>query len=103
MTRICLNERSACRCLCPQFSHRRDNHENAARNAGFGILSVGRGLKVPVVSNKPKKAEGHLGWLGRSAGHDMPAAGALTHQQLNWKPMGPGLVADLDGMDYTQA
>jgi len=21
---------------------------------------------------------------------------------LNWKPMGPGLIADLDGMDYAQ-
>jgi hypothetical protein len=24
-------------------------------------------------------------------------------QKLNWKPTGPGLIADLDGMDYTQA
>jgi hypothetical protein len=27
----------------------------------------------------------------------------LTQQKLNWKPTGPGLIADLDGMDYTQA
>jgi hypothetical protein len=24
-------------------------------------------------------------------------------QKLTWKPTGPGLIADLDGMDYTQA
>jgi nucleoside-diphosphate-sugar epimerase len=65
--------------------------------------SLGRGLKVPVVSIKPEEAEAHFGWLGRFAGHDMPSSSALTQQKLNWKPTGPGLIADLDGMDYTQA
>ena len=65
--------------------------------------ALGRGLKVPVVSIKPEEAEAHFGWLARFAGHDMPASSALTQQKLNWKPMGPGLIADLDGMDYTQA
>jgi nucleoside-diphosphate-sugar epimerase len=65
--------------------------------------ALGRGLKVPVVSIKPEEAEAHFGWLARFAGHDMPASGALTQQKLNWKPTGPGLIADLDGMDYTQA
>ena len=27
----------------------------------------------------------------------------LTQQKLNWKPTGPGLIADLDRMDYAQA
>jgi hypothetical protein len=27
----------------------------------------------------------------------------VTQNKLNWKPKGPGLIADLDGMDYTQA
>jgi nucleoside-diphosphate-sugar epimerase len=65
--------------------------------------ALGRGLKVSVVSIKPEEAEAHFGWLARFAGHDMPASGALTQQKLNWKPTGPGLIADLDGMDYTQA
>jgi nucleoside-diphosphate-sugar epimerase len=65
--------------------------------------ALGRGLKVPVISIKPEEAEAHFGWLGVFAGHDMPASGALTQQKLNWKPTGPGLIADLDGMDYTQA
>jgi nucleoside-diphosphate-sugar epimerase len=65
--------------------------------------ALGRGLKVPVVSIKPEEAEAHFGWLARFAGHDMPASGALTQQKLNWKPTGPGLIADLDGMDYMQA
>jgi hypothetical protein len=33
----------------------------------------------------------------------MPASGTLTQQKLNWKPTGPGLIADLNGMDYTGA
>jgi nucleoside-diphosphate-sugar epimerase len=65
--------------------------------------ALGRGLKVPVVSIKPEDAEAHFGWLARFAGHDMPSSGALTQQKLNWKPTGPGLITDLDGMDYSQA
>jgi nucleoside-diphosphate-sugar epimerase len=65
--------------------------------------ALGRGLKVPVVSIKPEEAEAHFGWLALFAGSDMPASGALTQQKLNWKPTGPGLIADLDGMDYRQA
>jgi nucleoside-diphosphate-sugar epimerase len=62
-----------------------------------------RGLKVPVISIKPEKAEAHFGWLARFAEHDMPSSSAVTQEKLNWKPTGPGLIADLDGMDYTQA
>jgi nucleoside-diphosphate-sugar epimerase len=63
----------------------------------------GRGLKLPVVSIKPEEAEAHFGWLAHFAGRDMPSSSALTQKKLNWKPTGPGLIADLDGMDYTQA
>ena len=65
--------------------------------------ALGRGLKVPVVSINPKEAEAHFGWLASFAAHDMPASSAFTRHKLNWKPTGPGLIADLDGMDYTQA
>lgn len=63
----------------------------------------GRGLKVPVVSIRPEEAEAHYGWLALFANMDMPSSSVLTQQKLNWKPSGPGLIADLDGMDYTQA
>jgi nucleoside-diphosphate-sugar epimerase len=65
--------------------------------------ALGRGLKVPVVSIKPEETEAHFGWLALFAGQDMPASSALTQQKLNWKPTGPGLIADLDAMDYTPA
>lgn len=64
--------------------------------------ALGRGLKIPVVSIKPEDAEAHFGWLARFAGHDMPSSSALTQQKLNWKPTGPDLITDLDGMEYTQ-
>jgi nucleoside-diphosphate-sugar epimerase len=63
----------------------------------------GRGLKVPVISIKAEEVEAHFGWLAMFAGHDMPSSSALTRRKLNWTPSGPGLIADLDGMDYTQA
>ncbi|HTB18217.1 MAG TPA: hypothetical protein VK708_08870, partial [Bryobacteraceae bacterium] len=62
-----------------------------------------RGLKAPVVSIKPEEAETHFGWLARFATLDVPSSSALTQQKLHWKPTGPGLIADLDGMDYTEA
>jgi nucleoside-diphosphate-sugar epimerase len=62
----------------------------------------GRGLKVPVVSIKLEEAEAHFGWLAQFAVHDMPSSSAITQQKLGWKPTGPGLIEDLDGMDYRQ-
>jgi nucleoside-diphosphate-sugar epimerase len=64
--------------------------------------ALGRGLKVPVVSIKPEEAEAHFGWLSRFVAHDMPASSAITREKLNWNPTGPGLITDLDNMDYTQ-
>jgi nucleoside-diphosphate-sugar epimerase len=64
--------------------------------------ALGRGLKVPVISIKPEEAETHFGWLGIFAVHDMPSSSALTRKKLNWNPTGPGMIADLDGMDYSQ-
>ncbi len=63
----------------------------------------GRGLKVPVISIRPEEAEAHFGWLAHFAKANMPSSSALTQQKLNWKPSGPNLITDLDGMDYSQA
>ena len=63
----------------------------------------GRGLNVPVVSIRPEDAEAHFGWLAVFAKMDMPSSSRLTQEKLNWKPVGPDLITDLEGMDYTQA
>ena len=35
-------------------------------------------------------------------GLDLSASSAITQKKLKWKPTGPGLIADLDEMDYAQ-
>jgi nucleoside-diphosphate-sugar epimerase len=61
-----------------------------------------RGLHVPAVSIKPDEAPAHFGWLAPFAMLDVPSSSALTQQKLNWTPVGPGLIADLDRMDYAR-
>jgi nucleoside-diphosphate-sugar epimerase len=65
--------------------------------------TTGRGLKIPVVSLSPEKAAAHFGWLAMFAGLDMPASSAQTQQRLGWHPTGPGLIADLEQMNYLEA
>jgi len=65
--------------------------------------TIGRGLKVPVVSLSPEKAAAHFGWLAMFAGLDMPASSAQTQQRLGWQPTGPGLIADLEKMSYFES
>ena len=64
--------------------------------------ALGRGLKLPVVSIAPEKASEHFGWMAMFAGMDMPASGAATREVLGWSPRGPGLISDLDAMNYTE-
>jgi nucleoside-diphosphate-sugar epimerase len=65
--------------------------------------TIGRGLKVPVVSLSPEKAAAHFRWLAMFAGADLVASSAKTRKNLGWKPTGPGLLADLERMDYSQS
>jgi nucleoside-diphosphate-sugar epimerase len=62
--------------------------------------TIGRGLKLPVVSIAREKAGEHFGWLAEFVGFDLPASSALTQQRLGWRPTGPGLISDLEKMRY---
>jgi nucleoside-diphosphate-sugar epimerase len=62
--------------------------------------SIGRGLKIPVVSKSPEEAGEHFGFLGFFAALDMPASSALTQKRLGWHPTGPGLISDLDEVRF---
>jgi len=64
---------------------------------------IGRCMKIPVKSITQEEAPAHFGWLAMFAGLDMPASSAKTQKLLGWKPTGPGLIADLEKMDYTKA
>jgi nucleoside-diphosphate-sugar epimerase len=61
---------------------------------------IGRGLKVPVVSKSGEEAAAHFGWLAFFAGRDLIGSSAQTQRRLGWRPAGPGLIADLERMNY---
>lgn len=63
--------------------------------------AIGAGLNVPVESIAPEEAADHYGWLAAFADMDIPASSAWTRQVLDWHPAGPGLIADLERMDYS--
>ena len=64
---------------------------------------VGRGLKIPVVSITVEEAPAHFGWLGMFAHLDLRSSSAQTQKRLHWHPTGPGLITDLEQMDYSRS
>src|SRR6267154_2164476 len=62
--------------------------------------AIGRGLNVPVVSKSHEAAADHFGWIARFFGIDSPASSALTQERLGWRPVEPGLIADLNAEHY---
>lgn len=61
---------------------------------------IGRHLDVPVVSLAAEEAQAHFGWFARFAGMDAPASSLHTRAWLDWEPMQPGLLADVDQAAY---
>jgi nucleoside-diphosphate-sugar epimerase len=86
--------------------HEAGSRYNAVAEEGVPMREIaaviGKGLKVPVVSITPEKAQDHFGWLAMFAAFDMPASSVLTQQRLGWRPTGPGLLADLNVMNYVE-
>lgn len=62
--------------------------------------TIGKGLNVPARGLSPEEAQAHFGWFAAFVGMDMPASGAKTRERLNWTPTGPGLITDLENMQY---
>ena len=87
--------------------HEAGSRYNAVAEEGVSMREIaeviGRGLKVPVVSLSQDDAPAHFGWLAMFAGFDMPASSAQTRQRLGWRPIGPGLIADLEQMRWSEA
>jgi nucleoside-diphosphate-sugar epimerase len=65
--------------------------------------TIGRRLKVPVVSKTREEAGALLGFIAHILSMDIPASSALTRQRLGWRPTGPGLIADLEKGRYFSA
>jgi nucleoside-diphosphate-sugar epimerase len=62
--------------------------------------AIGRGLNVPVVRKSHEAAADHFGWIARFFGIDGPASSAQTRERLGWRPVQPGLMADLSADHY---
>lgn len=65
--------------------------------------TIGRHLGVPAESIPAEEAEGHFGWLAGIVATDNPTSSARTRELLDWTPVEPGLVADLDLGHYFTA
>jgi nucleoside-diphosphate-sugar epimerase len=61
---------------------------------------IGRQLKLPVVSKSRQEAADHFGWMALFFAMDGPASSAQTQQRLGWRPVQPGLIADLNAEHY---
>jgi nucleoside-diphosphate-sugar epimerase len=61
---------------------------------------IGHHLNVPVTSVAGDQVAEHFGFLGAFFAADLPASSAITQQMLGWRPVQPGLIADLDEGHY---
>jgi hypothetical protein len=63
--------------------------------------TIGKGLKVPLVSIPAEKAGDHFGpFFGHAAIQDMPGSSEWTRKTLGWEPTGSGLIEDLTNKKY---
>jgi len=61
---------------------------------------IGRRLNIPVVSKSPEEAATHFDWFAHFAAFDVPASAKQTRDRLGWRPVQPGLLADIDSDSY---
>ncbi|KUN86293.1 SDR family oxidoreductase [Streptomyces griseoruber] len=64
---------------------------------------IGRHLDVPTAPIAPEDAPAHFTWLAGLIGQDLPASSALTRELLDWRPLRPGLLEDLEKGHYFRA
>ncbi|MEO5804997.1 SDR family oxidoreductase [Devosia sp.] len=62
--------------------------------------AIGRHLQLPVVSKAQVDAGAHFGFLGGFAGVNCPNTSVLTQELLGWKPVGMGLIEDIEAGHY---
>ena len=61
---------------------------------------IGRRLNVPTVSISQQEAPAHFGFLGAIASLDITWSSAETQERLGWRPVHPGLIADMEEGHY---
>lgn len=61
---------------------------------------IGRHLNLPAVSISREEAEAHFGFLGALTALDFPRSSVQTQELLNWRPVHPTLISDLEQGHY---
>lgn len=61
---------------------------------------IGRHLNLPIGSITREEAEAHFGFLGPIAALDIPRSSIQTQELLNWRPVHPTLISDLEKGHY---
>jgi nucleoside-diphosphate-sugar epimerase len=61
---------------------------------------IARHLNIPEKSIAPADAAAHFTWMAHFIGMDSPASGTFTRELLDWIPVQPALIADLDEGHY---
>jgi nucleoside-diphosphate-sugar epimerase len=61
---------------------------------------VGKGLGLPVRSITPDEAPAYFGWMAALAAEDLRASSHKTRAALGWEPNAPGLIADLEKLEW---
>lgn len=65
---------------------------------------IGKHLNLPVVSISRQDADAHFGFLGALAALDMPSiipgSSVQTKELFGWRPVHPGLIADIEQGHY---
>jgi nucleoside-diphosphate-sugar epimerase len=61
---------------------------------------IGRHLNLPVVSISREEADSHFGFRGTIAALDIPKSSVKTQELLNWRPVHPTLIEDLEQGHY---
>jgi hypothetical protein len=62
--------------------------------------TIGKKLNVPVVSRSTEEAAAHFAWFAHFAAMDIRASAAETQKMLDWHPVQPGLIADMEAGHY---
>ncbi len=61
---------------------------------------IGRRLNIPVIGKEPYEAASHFTWFAHFAAMDVQASSKRTQEALGWRPIQPGLIADIDRPSY---
>jgi nucleoside-diphosphate-sugar epimerase len=61
---------------------------------------IGRHLNLPVVTISQEEAPAHFGFAALLASLDNPTSSVLTRERFGWRPIQPGLIADLEAGHY---